>query len=154
MSPGAKSNPSRASADAATARHSEPEPKQQTQEDARRSKRPAPDIWKSNRGPGMATCAWHIAQRAMLGELSRILRSFEACDPNLPTPADVQHAQDQLALAKQYPGRERSQPSAKVSELDAIKRPPRPKLLKGLSCGITKKTTPAFDRRREVRVWP
>ena len=41
MSPGAKSNPSRASADAATARHSEPEPKQQTQEDARRSKKPA-----------------------------------------------------------------------------------------------------------------
>ena len=33
LSPGAKSNPSRASADEATARHSEqPEPKQQTQQ--------------------------------------------------------------------------------------------------------------------------
>jgi hypothetical protein len=44
LSPGAKSSPSGASADAATARHSEPEPKQQTQEDARRSKRPAPSL--------------------------------------------------------------------------------------------------------------
>jgi hypothetical protein len=44
MSPGSKSNPSRASADAATARHSEPEPKQQLEADARRSKKPAPSL--------------------------------------------------------------------------------------------------------------
>ena len=44
MSPGAKSNPSRASADAATARHSEqPEPMQK-EADARRSKKPAPSL--------------------------------------------------------------------------------------------------------------
>jgi hypothetical protein len=42
MSPGAKSNPSRASADAASARHSEPEPKQQLEADARRGKKPVP----------------------------------------------------------------------------------------------------------------
>ena len=41
LSPGAKSNPSRASADAATARHSEPEPMQK-EADARHSKKPAP----------------------------------------------------------------------------------------------------------------
>jgi hypothetical protein len=45
-----------------------------------------------------------------------------AADPNLSASADVQHAQDQLALAKQYPGRERSLPSAKVIALDPIKR--------------------------------
>jgi hypothetical protein len=43
LSPGAKSNPSRASADAATARHSEPEPMQK-EADARRSKNPAPSL--------------------------------------------------------------------------------------------------------------
>jgi hypothetical protein len=44
LSPGARTNPSRASADAATARHSEPEPKRQLEADARRSKRPAPSL--------------------------------------------------------------------------------------------------------------
>ena len=43
LSPGAKSNPS-ADSVPAQARHSEPEPKQQTQEDARRSKKPAPSL--------------------------------------------------------------------------------------------------------------
>ena len=43
-------------------------------------------------------------------------------DPNLQTPADLQHAQDQLTLAKQYPGRTRSLPSARVIKIDACKR--------------------------------
>lgn len=50
MSPSARTNPSRASLDsvpeqlrnAPTARHSEPEPKQQLEGDARRGKKPAP----------------------------------------------------------------------------------------------------------------
>jgi hypothetical protein len=45
MSPGARTNPSRASADSVPDQpRNEPEPKQQTQEDARRSKRPAPSL--------------------------------------------------------------------------------------------------------------
>lgn len=46
-----------------------------------------------------------------------------AADANLSAPADSQRAQEQLVLAKQYPGRERSLPSgAKVVELDAVRR--------------------------------
>ena len=44
LSPGANSNPSRASADAATARHSEPPEPTQKEEDARRGKKPAPSL--------------------------------------------------------------------------------------------------------------
>ena len=36
-------------------------------------------------------------------------------DPNLSASADFQHAQDQLIIGQQYPGRERAQPSAKVN---------------------------------------
>ena len=48
--------------------------------------------------------------------------SIEAADPNLLAPADFQHAQDQLTIANQYPGRQRSQPSAKVIKIDPAKR--------------------------------
>ena len=42
-------------------------------------------------------------------------------DANLSAPADFQHAQDQLALAKQYPEHARSLPSARVIKIDAGK---------------------------------
>ena len=48
-----------------------------------------------------------------------------AADPNLQTPSDLPHAQDQLIIGKQYPGRERSQPSAKVIKIDKVKRSPK-----------------------------
>jgi hypothetical protein len=44
-----------------------------------------------------------------------------AADANLSAPADFQHAQDQLALAKQYPEHARSLPSARVIKIDAGK---------------------------------
>ena len=40
--------------------------------------------------------------------------SIEAADPNLLAPAELPHAQDQLIIGQQYPGRQRSQPSAKI----------------------------------------
>jgi hypothetical protein len=49
-----------------------------------------------------------------LGKASRI-------GPNAVGNEQLKHAK-QLALAQQYPGRERSMPSAKVFELETIKR--------------------------------
>ena len=46
-------------------------------------------------------------------------------DPNLQTPSDFQHAKDQLIIGQQYPGRVRSQPSAKVIKIDKVKRSPK-----------------------------
>jgi hypothetical protein len=43
-------------------------------------------------------------------------------DPNLQTSADLPHAQDQLIIGQQYPGRQRSFPSAKVIEIDQVKQ--------------------------------
>jgi hypothetical protein len=43
-------------------------------------------------------------------------------DPNLSAPAELPQAQDQLIIGQQYPGRERSQPSAKVNKIDTAKR--------------------------------
>jgi hypothetical protein len=37
-----------------------------------------------------------------------------AADQNLLVPADFQHAKDQLIIGQQYPGRQRSQPKAKI----------------------------------------
>jgi hypothetical protein len=67
----------------------------------------------------------------------------------------LRHAKDQLTLANRYPGHERSMPSgANVIEPDAVKHRPRPKFLKwSIVRHSEKKTTPAFDRGREVRAW-
>ena len=45
-----------------------------------------------------------------------------AADPNLPAPPDLRHAKEQLIIGQQYPGRERSQPSAKVIKINTRKR--------------------------------
>jgi hypothetical protein len=49
--------------------------------------------------------------------------TVEQADPNAVGNEQLKHAKQQLALAQQYPGRERSMPSAKVFELETIKRP-------------------------------
>jgi hypothetical protein len=52
----------------------------------------------------------------------------EVVQPGDASPGDgqLQHADEQIALASQYPGRSRSFPSgAKVIELDAGKRSPK-----------------------------
>ena len=52
--------------------------------------------------------------------------TVEQADPNAPGNDQLKHAKQQIALAQQYPGRERSLPSgAKVIELDAGKRSPK-----------------------------
>ena len=48
-----------------------------------------------------------------------------ASDPNLSAPPDLPHAKQQLAQAQQYPGRERSQPNAKVIKIEPSKRTKR-----------------------------
>ena len=57
--------------------------------------------------------AWHSAECA-----TWICGAYDeevvAADADLSAPADFQHAQDQLALAKQYPEHARSLPSARV----------------------------------------
>jgi hypothetical protein len=45
-----------------------------------------------------------------------------AADVNLSASADLPHAQDQLIIGQQYPGRTRSQPSAKVIKIAPSKR--------------------------------
>jgi hypothetical protein len=51
--------------------------------------------------------------------------NVEAADPNLLAPADLQHAKEQLIIGQQYPGRERSQPSAKVIKIAPSRRTKR-----------------------------
>jgi hypothetical protein len=43
-------------------------------------------------------------------------------DTNVAGDAQLKHAQEQIAIAGQYPGRSRGLPSAKVIELDPTKR--------------------------------
>ena len=48
-----------------------------------------------------------------MGERAVFRRSYSA-DPNSAEQNQLTHAKQQLALARQYPGRERSLPTAKV----------------------------------------
>jgi hypothetical protein len=42
--------------------------------------------------------------------------------PDVNVPGTDRHAQEQIAIAGQYPGRERSLPSANIIELNPVKR--------------------------------
>ena len=43
-------------------------------------------------------------------------------DANVAGDAQLKHAQQQIAIASQYPGRQRSIPTAQIIELDPAKR--------------------------------
>jgi hypothetical protein len=75
-----------------------------------------------SRDPSLLAGSTALLDGAALTGIGPIASQCEPCDatveqadPNAAEQNQLQHAKQQLALAQQYPGRERSLPSAKVT---------------------------------------
>jgi hypothetical protein len=118
MSPGSKSNPSRASADAASL--SQSSRRKKTHGVARSllhhwKNNPVGRGWRRVRGtpPGVQT--W---------ESEPYSEEIIQADTNVAGD-QLRHAKQQLALGRMYPGRECSLPSAKIIGIEQVKRAPK-----------------------------